>query len=162
MNFVPEIKLWTRYSALAETTLYASFQKLTRRPILTLLFDIVLDLYRSYHSLTWKKSTVLSGVSLGFAAVRVGGTEGVNTIAITDTSYHDFSELNSGTGDTIHISNSTGSVMSMHEKQSITVDSAMAAEGVFTFTESYYCVISEPSSDIPRNPLSFIWIMSRL
>ena len=60
----------------------------------------------------------------------VGGTEGVNIIATTDTSYHGFPDLKSGTGGTIHMSHSTGSIMSMHEKQSITADSAMAAEGV--------------------------------
>jgi hypothetical protein len=60
----------------------------------------------------------------------IGGNEGVQIIATTDTSYHSFPDLKSGTGGTIHMSNSTGSIMSLHEKQSLTADSAMAAEGV--------------------------------
>ena len=38
----------------------------------------------------------------------VGGNEGVKIIATTDTSYHSFPGLKSGTGGTIHMSRTTG------------------------------------------------------
>ena len=60
----------------------------------------------------------------------LGGTSGVEIIATTDTSYASGSGCKSQTGGTIHMSPSTGSVMSMCEVQSIITDSAMASEGV--------------------------------
>ena len=60
----------------------------------------------------------------------LGGTTGVEIIATTDTSYASGDGCKSQTGGTIHMSPSTGSVMSMCEVQSIITDSAMASEGV--------------------------------
>lgn len=58
------------------------------------------------------------------------GTEDVKIFSTTDTSYHGFPYLKSGKGDNINMFHFTGSIMSMHEKQSITVDSALTAEEV--------------------------------
>ena len=67
----------------------------------------------------------------------IGGTEGVQIIATTDTSYHSFPDLKSGNGGTIHIFHTTGSIMSMHETHSITTNSAMAAKRVLLLR--YFC-----------------------
>ena len=60
----------------------------------------------------------------------LGGKGGVQLISTVDTSYAGFEDLKSCTGSTLHSSPTTGSIVSMCKKHTITTDSAMSAEGV--------------------------------
>ena len=60
----------------------------------------------------------------------LGGTEGVTILSTVDSSYAPQSDLKSHTGGTIHMSHSTGAVMTLCKRQTVTADSAMVAEGL--------------------------------
>ena len=60
----------------------------------------------------------------------LGGTEGVKIISTVDTSYAGHKDLYSHTGGTIHMSHSTGAVMTLCKKLTVMADSAMVAEGL--------------------------------
>jgi hypothetical protein len=87
----------------------------------------------------------------------LGGNEGVNIISTCDTSYAGHKDLKSHTGGTIHMSHSTGAIVTTCKKQSVTADSAMAAEGLGAhiqikpvigyryFCEELDCPLQKPS-----------------
>ena len=60
----------------------------------------------------------------------LGGTEDVKIISTVDTSYAGHKDLYSHTGGTIHMSHSTGALMTLCKKLTVMADSAMVAEGL--------------------------------